>query len=163
MVLTLRQLIRHAVTLLGFNTVRNLALAFSMRRMLGQQKQLPSRIYASYSQHALACGVMAQFLAHFVRSGDIDAAFGGYDLLTLQDQGVAKIVYSTKNDSPAYLRHAHLIVTEEFANKYPDITKRVVKVVVQAAHWIAQNEANPAPIYQLCRNSGIEPATRMRS
>ena len=67
--------IRHAVTLLGFSTVRNLALAFSMRRMLGQQKQLPSRIYASYSQHALACGVMAQFLAHFVRSGDIDAAF----------------------------------------------------------------------------------------
>lgn len=67
--------IRHAVTLLGFNTVRNLALAFSMRRMLGQQKQLPSRIYSSYSQHALACGVMAQFLAHYVRSEDMDAAF----------------------------------------------------------------------------------------
>ncbi len=48
---------------------------------------------------------------------DIDAAFGGYDLLALQDQGVAKIVYWTKNDSPAYLRHAHLIVTEDFANK----------------------------------------------
>ncbi|KYF87847.1 nitrate ABC transporter substrate-binding protein [Sorangium cellulosum] len=85
---------------------------------------------------------------------DIDAAFGGYDLLTLQDQGIAKIVYTTKNDSPAYLRHAHLIVTEEFANKYPDVTKRVVKVVVQAAHWIAQNEANPAPIYQLWSKSG---------
>jgi putative nucleotidyltransferase with HDIG domain len=67
--------IRHAVTLLGFNTVRNLALAFSMRQMLGQQKQLPSRIYSSYSQHALACGVMAQFLAHYVRSEDMDAAF----------------------------------------------------------------------------------------
>lgn len=67
--------IRHAVTLLGFNTVRNLALAFSMRRMLGQQSQLPGRIYSSYSQHALACGVMAQFLAHYVRSEDMDAAF----------------------------------------------------------------------------------------
>lgn len=67
--------IRHAVTLLGFNTVRNLALAFSMRQMLGRQKQLPSRIYSSYSQHALACGVMAQFLAHYVRSEDMDAAF----------------------------------------------------------------------------------------
>ncbi|WP_438018738.1 ABC transporter substrate-binding protein [Sorangium sp. So ce315] len=86
---------------------------------------------------------------------DIDAAFGGYDLLSLQDQGIAKIVYSTKNDSPTYLRHAHLIVTEDFANKYPDITRRIVKVVVQAAHWIAQNEANPAPIYQLWSKSGV--------
>ncbi|WP_437678765.1 ABC transporter substrate-binding protein [Sorangium sp. So ce131] len=86
---------------------------------------------------------------------DIDAAFGGSDLLALQDQGVAKIVYTTKNDSPAYLRHAHLIVTEDFANKYPDVTRRVVKVVVQAAHWIAENEANPAPVYQLWSKSGV--------
>lgn len=86
---------------------------------------------------------------------DIDAAFGGSDLLALRDQGIAKIVYSTKGQSPTYLRHAHLIVTEQFANKYPDATKRVVKVLVQAAHWISESEKNPAPIYQLWAKSGV--------
>ncbi|KYF51489.1 nitrate ABC transporter substrate-binding protein [Sorangium cellulosum] len=86
---------------------------------------------------------------------DIDAAFGGSDLLALRDQGIAKIIYSTKGQSPTYLRHAHLIVTEEFANRYPDATRRVVKVLVQAAHWVSESEKNPAPIYQLWAKSGV--------
>lgn len=86
---------------------------------------------------------------------DIHAAFGGNDLLALRDQGIAKIIYSTKGQSPTYLRHAHLIVTEDFLNKYPDVTKRVVKVLVQAAHWVSESEKNPAPIYQLWAKSGV--------
>ncbi|WP_437479232.1 ABC transporter substrate-binding protein [Sorangium sp. So ce1014] len=86
---------------------------------------------------------------------DIDAAFGGADLLSLRDQGIVKIVYSTKSQSPTFLRNAHLIVTEEFANKYPDATKRVVKVLVQAAHWVSENEKNPAAVYQLWSKSGV--------
>lgn len=66
--------IRQAVTLLGFGTVRNLALAFSMKRMVRPQTG-PSSSYARYSQHALGCAVMTEFLAHYVRSDEIDAAF----------------------------------------------------------------------------------------
>ena len=67
--------IRHAVTLLGFATVRNLALAFSMRQML-VKPQMPSRqLYSEYSQHALGCAIMTQFLAHYTRSEEIEAAF----------------------------------------------------------------------------------------
>jgi putative nucleotidyltransferase with HDIG domain len=66
--------IRHAVTLLGFATVRNLALAFSMRRMM-QSSQPNGTLYATYSRHALACALMTQFLAHFTRSPEQEAAF----------------------------------------------------------------------------------------
>jgi sulfonate transport system substrate-binding protein len=86
---------------------------------------------------------------------DIDAAFGGNDLLALRDQGVAKIIYSTKNDSATYLRHSHLIAAEDFTNKYPDATRRVVKVLVQAAYWLSENEKSPAAIYQLWAKSGV--------
>jgi sulfonate transport system substrate-binding protein len=63
---------------------------------------------------------------------DVDAVFGAYDLISLRDQGVAKIVYNTLGD-PRYLRHASWIGTEAFITKYPEITKRVVKTLVQAA------------------------------
>jgi putative nucleotidyltransferase with HDIG domain len=66
--------IRHAVTLLGFATVRNLGLAFSMRRMM-QNSQPAGKTYATYSRHALACALMTQFLAHLTRSPELEAAF----------------------------------------------------------------------------------------
>jgi HD-like signal output (HDOD) protein len=67
--------IRHSVTLLGFATVRNLALAFSMRQMLAKPKLPSTTIFADYSQHALGCAIMTQFLAHYTRTQDPEAAF----------------------------------------------------------------------------------------
>ena len=67
--------IRHAVTLLGFATVRNLALAFSMRQMLVKPQMASRRLYSEHSQHALGCAIMTQFLAHYTRSEEIEAAF----------------------------------------------------------------------------------------
>lgn len=66
--------IRHAVALLGFPTVRNLALAFSMRRMMSTNRQA-SHAYSFYSRHSLACALMTQFLAHCTRSSELEAAF----------------------------------------------------------------------------------------
>jgi sulfonate transport system substrate-binding protein len=85
---------------------------------------------------------------------DIDAAFGGNDLLALRDQGTARIVYTTKAD-PRFLRHSTLIASQDFITKYPDITKRVVKVLVQASKWISDQEATPTPVYQLWTKSGV--------
>jgi len=66
---------------------------------------------------------------------DIDAVFGGYDLLQLRDAGQARIVYSSRGDSPVFTRQSHLLATESFASRYPDATQRVVTAVVRAAHW----------------------------
>jgi sulfonate transport system substrate-binding protein len=84
---------------------------------------------------------------------DIDAAFGGVDLLALRDQGTARIIYDTRSD-PRFLRHSTLIASQDFINKYPAITKRFVKVLVQASKWMSDQEATPTPVYQLWTKSG---------
>jgi sulfonate transport system substrate-binding protein len=85
---------------------------------------------------------------------DVDAVFGGNNLLAVRDQGVARIVYATRGD-PRYLRHASFIGNEDFIKKYPSITKRVVKVLVQAAKWISDQEKSPTAVYQLWTKSGV--------
>jgi len=84
---------------------------------------------------------------------DVDAVFGDYGLLTLRDQGAVRIVYNSAGD-PRFLRHCSWIGSESFIKKYPQITKRVVKTLISAAKWESDNEANPAPVYQLWTKSG---------
>jgi putative nucleotidyltransferase with HDIG domain len=67
--------IRHAVAMLGFSTVRNLSLAFSLRRMLTGSRVPPPRLYARYSQHSLSCAMLSQYLVRYTRGDDPDTAF----------------------------------------------------------------------------------------
>jgi sulfonate transport system substrate-binding protein len=85
---------------------------------------------------------------------DVDAVFGGNDLLSLRDQGAAKIVYRSQGD-PRFLRHCSWVGTEDFITKYPEITKRVIKTLVLAAKWMADQEANPTVVYNLWTKSGV--------
>jgi sulfonate transport system substrate-binding protein len=86
----------------------------------------------------------------------VDAAFGQYDYLQLRDQGTAKIIYIANGlDNASFLKHSSLIGSEDFINKYPDITERVVKVLVQAAKWQSDQDANPTPLFQLWTKSGV--------
>jgi sulfonate transport system substrate-binding protein len=87
-------------------------------------------------------------------SKDIDAAFGGFEMLLLRDKGVARIVYSSKGDSTAFTRHAHVLVTEEFERKYPVIVGRVVKTLVKAARWTSDEE-HRNEVFQLWARTGI--------
>lgn len=66
--------IRHAVALLGFQTVRNLALAFSMRRMM-TGNAASRMLYNSYSRHALATALLAQAAAAQTQTCEMEAAF----------------------------------------------------------------------------------------
>ncbi|MDB4989080.1 MAG: transporter substrate-binding protein [Myxococcaceae bacterium] len=85
---------------------------------------------------------------------DVDAVFGGNNLLASRDQGVSRIVYATKGD-PRFLRQASFVGAEDFIKKYPSVTKRVVKVLVQAAKWISDQEKTPNAVYQLWTKSGV--------
>jgi len=67
--------IRHAVTLLGFSTVRNLAMAFSMRTMVTGAGVPPRSLYSRYSQHSLSCALVSQFLAEHAPVANAEAAF----------------------------------------------------------------------------------------
>ncbi|MEH3085118.1 MAG: ABC transporter substrate-binding protein [Xylophilus ampelinus] len=66
---------------------------------------------------------------------DIDAAFGGMELLKLRDQGAARILYTSRDDSPVFTRQNHVLVTEAFERAHPALVQRVVDVLVRAAHW----------------------------
>jgi sulfonate transport system substrate-binding protein len=84
---------------------------------------------------------------------DVDAAFGDYSYFSLRDQGAARIVYSTQGD-PRFLRHGSFLVTEAFAAKYPSTVVRVLKQLVKAAKWNADQERAPTPVFQLWAKSG---------
>lgn len=85
---------------------------------------------------------------------DIDAAFGQADYLGLQDQGVSRIIFTTKGGDAKLTSNGLFLGSEDFIHKYPDITKRVVKSFVLSAKWLADNEKEPAPIFQLWTKSG---------
>jgi len=86
---------------------------------------------------------------------DVDAAVGGYDYLALRDQGVSRVIYTTKGAEPSLTSNTLFLGSEEFVRKYPEHTKRVLKCLVLAAKWLADNEQDPTPVYQLWTKSGF--------
>lgn len=88
-----------------------------------------------------------------LQTGDIDSGLGGPELLQLRDRGIVRIIYDTKND-PAYTCNSTVIVSDEFARKYPSIVKRIVRQHVLISKWFTEREKNPQEIYQLFSKSG---------
>jgi sulfonate transport system substrate-binding protein len=88
-------------------------------------------------------------------TGDVDAAFGWTEYLSLRDQGIARMLYGTSAQDAAFYRHASFIGSEDFIQRYPEHTKRVVKTLVLAAKWLSDLDATPAPAFQLWTRSGV--------
>jgi sulfonate transport system substrate-binding protein len=86
---------------------------------------------------------------------DIDAAVGGPDYLNLRDQGVSRIVFSTKGGDAKLTSNGLFLGSQDFIDKYPDITLRVVKQLVLAAKFLADSEKDPTPVFQLWTKSGF--------
>jgi sulfonate transport system substrate-binding protein len=86
-------------------------------------------------------------------SKDIDAQVSGSDVFPLVERGVARVVHSTQG-APKLGRVSHLLVTEEFAARYPEVVQRVVNASLRDAAWLA-DEANRARAYQIWTKSGF--------
>lgn len=76
-------------------------------------------------------------------TGSVDAIISGADRPLVQ-QGLAVNVYDTRKDPIQNKGRGALLVTEEFAKKYPDIVKRVVKAHIRAAYWASQDKNREA-------------------
>jgi len=87
---------------------------------------------------------------------DVHAAFGGSDYLALRDQGITKVVFTTRGGNPGFLRHSSVVASQSFIDQYPQITQRVVNVIVGAAKWLSDQDATPAPVFQLWTKSGVQ-------
>jgi sulfonate transport system substrate-binding protein len=87
-------------------------------------------------------------------SKDIDAAFGNFNLISLNEIGRAKIIYTTKGDNPAFERQSAVLVTDAFETAHPRIVGKVVKALVAAARWSSE-EANRDALLDIWARSGI--------
>lgn len=86
-------------------------------------------------------------------SGNVDAIFAGAESLESQEKGLTKIVYSTRDQPARLTAQSGILVREDFAQRYPDITRRVVKVLVKAAHW-ASDPANKDELFAIWSKGG---------
>jgi sulfonate transport system substrate-binding protein len=75
-----------------------------------------------------------------IASKDIDAAFMTNAALDLRLRGVGRIIHSTRNDPSNYQQIGSILVNEQFAKKYPDITRRLVKAYVKGAILAARSK-----------------------
>lgn len=82
----------------------------------------------------------------------VDALAGGLELISLRDRGIARLIYSTRDESPELQYQSTLNTTEEFARRYPHIVQRVVNAWVRAAHWVSRRER--AEVFALWAKSG---------
>jgi len=88
-----------------------------------------------------------------ITTKDVDAMIGGSDVLALRDQGVARVIYSTKGD-PRFTCNSTIIGSDDFIRKYPAYTKRFVRQYVLASKWLADQEKDPTEAYRLWSKSG---------
>lgn len=72
-------------------------------------------------------------------SGNLDAIFGTLALLRLEELGSARIAYTTKND-PIATSASHVLVHQSFAERHPDIVRRVVTTIARTSHWASLPE-----------------------
>ncbi|SEF33576.1 sulfonate transport system substrate-binding protein [Variovorax sp. NFACC28] len=91
-------------------------------------------------------------------SNGVEAAFGGYEWFKVRDQGLAKVVYSTQGQDPAFTRQASLLVRSEFEQANPAEVQRVVDVFVRAARW-SSDEKNRDELFRIWARSGTPVAS----
>jgi sulfonate transport system substrate-binding protein len=87
-------------------------------------------------------------------SKGVDAVFLDYKLFKLQRQGLAKIIYASRDGGAQYTRQAHLLVLDDFERDHPDVVQKVVTSVVQAAQWSSE-ENNRTALFTLWSKSGV--------
>ncbi|WP_255468227.1 ABC transporter substrate-binding protein [Achromobacter sp. UMC71] len=87
-------------------------------------------------------------------SNGVDAAFGGYEWFKVRDQGLAKVIYSTQGQDPAYTRQASLLVREDFERENPAQVQKLVDVFVRAAQW-SSDEKNRDALFKIWEKSGV--------
>ncbi|OHT19297.1 putative aliphatic sulfonates-binding protein precursor [Sphingomonas haloaromaticamans] len=80
-----------------------------------------------------------------LESGSVDAAVLLSDGLLLDQKGIARVIWSTR-DAPADWRmRAELFGRQDFVDAHPDLTQLVVNAYVRAATW-SSDEANKAEV-----------------
>lgn len=87
-------------------------------------------------------------------AGSVDASIGTSSLFLLRDKGLVKIFYTSRDGGPKAYGSGGVVVTDAFADKYPEATARVVRGLVKAAVWLSKEE-NREEVLRIWSKSGV--------
>ncbi|WP_279483326.1 ABC transporter substrate-binding protein [Aureimonas sp. SK2] len=73
-------------------------------------------------------------------AGSVDAAFGADFLLPLEAKGLAKVFYKSSDQGASGDGFGAFLGTQDFIDKYPEATQKVVNGLVRAAEWLGHDE-----------------------
>ncbi|PVZ12506.1 MULTISPECIES: ABC transporter substrate-binding protein [unclassified Pseudomonas] len=91
-------------------------------------------------------------------SKGVDAAFGGYELFKLRDQGIVDLIDIDPAQDPLLTRQTTLLVRSDYAKAHPVQTQKVVDTLVDAARW-ATDPANRQALFDEFAKSGTPVAS----
>ena len=80
-----------------------------------------------------------------LESGSVDAAVLLSDGLLVEQKGVGRVIWSTRNAPADWKMRAELFGRADFVDAHPDLTQLVVDAFVKAAAW-SSDEANKAEV-----------------
>jgi len=80
-----------------------------------------------------------------LESGSVDAAVLMSDGLLLEQKGIARVIWSTRQAPADWRMRAELFGRKDFVDVHPDLTQIVVEAFVRAAAW-SSDEANKAQV-----------------
>lgn len=86
-------------------------------------------------------------------SGNVDAAFLLSDGLLVEQKGMGRVVWSTKQAPVDWKMRAELFARGDFVDAHPELTQLVVDAYVRAAAWSAQESNQAAVIRDAARGS----------
>ena len=72
-------------------------------------------------------------------AGAVDAVYGGLNLLLLRDQGKLRVLEGSE-DFTLDVSQSGLLVASKFEKDYPDVVKRVVKVLIKTSWWASEEK-----------------------
>jgi len=104
--------------------------------------------------------VNPQVGAAALASGSVDAFVGLTDAYSLVDKGVGKIIWSTKNAPADWKLFGGLWASNDFVQKYPELTQVIANAYVKVNYWTAQDKNREQYIKEYA--SQVQPETALR-
>ncbi|MCD9033307.1 ABC transporter substrate-binding protein [Luteimonas sp. Y-2-2-4F] len=139
--------------------VRSVADLRGRRVTYAKGNQIQLQVIRILAEHGMAerdirsVALDRSIAAAALASGDVDAIFGGADLLALRDRGLARIVYDTRGQPVETTSFNALLVNEDFAERYPWEVVGLVKALVRGLHWATQ-AGNREALFRLWSEGG---------
>jgi sulfonate transport system substrate-binding protein len=97
-----------------------------------------------------------------IAAGQMDGLFTTTSAFLLEDRGVGRIIWSTKQADLDWKTRTDFFVAKRFVDRWPELTQIVVSAYVRAAHWASRPE-NQEALIQIAANNGTPVSVVRRS